>query len=217
MTSGWSSPTWHRSSTESPRWWQPSRRRCRTSGSPRPCAGRAATRRPGRARAVPLQPAVRGPLRGRRSLRCLGSAGKRLFRVEVSEATFRRRNTATVRGETPGSGPNHHRPAGLSDAAGHPAEPHGVRAGAGAAGEEVAPLPAVPGRAGSHVTHLQREEANGTGPRGGTPKAENIPAERPEDPAPAIDIDAGASDRMTRPNGQTTLRRTKQKGRQIGM
>ena len=66
----------------------------------------------------------------------------------------------------PGAGAAHHRPAGPGDAAGRPAGLRGLRAGARAAGEEAAPLPAAPGRAqgdGAHPVAAQARRARRRG------------------------------------------------------
>ena len=133
--------------------------------------GRAGVAGPGRSRVVSLQPAVRGPLRGRCGLLHPVRPGKRLLRVEVAGALFGGRHSPTVRRGVTGPGPAYCRPALSGYAVGYPPGLRGVRAGAGAAGEETAPLPAVPGGAGGHVPHPRRQQAHRAGRRRlGTPR-----------------------------------------------
>ena len=120
---------------------------------------------PGSPGTLPLQPAVRGPLRGRRGLLHAARSGERLLRVEVGGAPHGRRGEAEVRGGTPGAGPAHRGNAVPGDPARHPQGLRDLRAGARTAGQEDPPLPAVPGGAGRFVPHPLGGEARRTGRR----------------------------------------------------
>ena len=119
-----------------------------------------------RPRAVPLQPALRRPLRGQRGLRRHRRARERLLSVEVGRPVLRGRGAGTLRRRTPGPGATHRGAAGPGDAAGRPARLRGLRAGPGQGGQEAAPLPAVPRGVGGHATHPLGEQARGARRRG---------------------------------------------------
>ena len=95
--------------------------------------GRAGVARVWSAGSIPLQPALRGALRGCRGLRRPRSAGERLLRVEIGAALLRRRGPTAVRRRAAGPGTAYRRTAGALDASGHAARLRCVRAGAGAA------------------------------------------------------------------------------------
>ena len=128
--------------------------------------GGAGVARLGRARALPLQPAVRGPLRRWRGLLGHRRAGERLLRVEIRPALLGGGGPPALRRRAAGPGAADHRAAFAVNAAGHPARLRGLRAGAGASGEEAAPLPAAPGRAGGARAPPIGPQAGGAGRRG---------------------------------------------------
>ena len=71
--------------------------------------GRAGVARERSAGAVPLQPAVRRPLRGRGGVRDSWRARERLLRVEVGAALLGGRGAAALRGRAAGPGAAHRR------------------------------------------------------------------------------------------------------------
>ena len=79
-----------------------------------------------RAGAVPLQPPVRRPLRGRRRVLHPLRAGERVLRVEVGTAVHGTAGARRVRRRTAGPGSVDRRPAGAGHAAGHPAGLRGL-------------------------------------------------------------------------------------------
>ena len=79
-----------------------------------------------RAGFVPLQPAVRRPLWGRRGLRHPWRAGERLLRVEVSAALVRGRGAAAPWRRAAGAGATNRGPPCARGPAGHPARLRGV-------------------------------------------------------------------------------------------
>ena len=119
-----------------------------------------------RAGTVSHQPAVRGPLRGRRGLRDVGRAGKRLRGMEVAAALFGNRGAAALRRGTGGAGATDRGSAGPGHAAGHPARLRDLRAAGRQAGEEAAALPAVPRGAGGSGAAAHRPQAQRAGRRG---------------------------------------------------
>ena len=119
-----------------------------------------------RAGAVRHQPHVRRPLRRGCGLRRPRRSRERLRGLEVDRAAHRGGVRAPLRRARRGPGAAHRRPAQPAGAARHPARLHRLPAGARAAREEAAALPAVPRRHERHRAHPRRPHAGGARRRG---------------------------------------------------